>query len=388
MSVNTMDFNQVSTVLAEIHKQATGEEVLAPVNTSEFTTVAQKTILNGLDPVMGAITQLVSKTIFSIRPYNAKFGGLRVDSQRWGAITRKLSIADKPFADDARFELVEGESVDMYKVNKPNILQTNFYGTNVWQKDYTIFRDQLNNAFRGPEEFGDFMAMVTGNALDMITQANEELAKATLANFIGGKVAADNGVIHLLTEYNTETGEKFTKEDVMKPANFPAFVQWVYGRVENLCRMMTERTSLYQINVTGKEINRHTPMQRQKVYLNANVLSYISSRVLADKYHDNFVKFAETEAVNYWQAPDSPYSINVQPVYLNTNGTLITGKAGQVDDIFGVIFDEEALGYTVMEEYSATTPFNAAGGYWNVFHHMTRRFWNDFTEKGIILKID
>ena len=128
MSVNTMDFNQVSTVLNDIYEQASGQKSLAPTTPAEWVSVAQKTLAYGYDPVLNAITQVIGRTIFSNRPYSRRFAGLQVDEQIWGAITRKINIADKPFEDDARFDLVDGQAIDHYVVNKPNILQTNFYG--------------------------------------------------------------------------------------------------------------------------------------------------------------------------------------------------------------------------------------------------------------------
>ena len=199
-----MDFNQLSVVLNDLNEQVTGRKQLAPANTSEFVSVANTVLQAGYDPVLNAITQMVTRTIFAIRPYSRRFAGLQVDNQRYGAITRKLNIADKPFEDDARFDLVDGQAIDHYILNKPNVLQTNFYGANVYEKSYTIFRDQLDNAFTGPEQFGEFIAMVTQNSSDMVEQAHETTARATINNFMAGKIAANNGVIHLLTEYNTD----------------------------------------------------------------------------------------------------------------------------------------------------------------------------------------
>ena len=150
MSVNTMEFKDAAAILNNIRKQVTGETAIAPANTAEFISVANTVLRTGYDPVLGAITQMVSRTIFSIRPYNRKFAGIKMDSEQWGAIVRKLSVADKDFDNDVRYELVDGQSVDMYKVNKPLILQTNFYGMNTFDKSLTIFRDQLDNAFSGP----------------------------------------------------------------------------------------------------------------------------------------------------------------------------------------------------------------------------------------------
>lgn len=388
MAVNTMSFEDASAILNNIRAQVTGESGIAPTNTSEFVSVATTLLQAGYDPVLNAITQMVSRTIFSIRPYNRKFGGIKVDGDQWGAIVRKLSIADKDFDNDVRFELVDGQSVDMYKVNKPNVLQTNFYGQNVFEKNYTIFKDQLDNAFSGPSEFGRFMSMVVQNVSDMIEQAHESIARMTIANFIGGKNVARNGVIHLLTEYNTETGLELDATSVYAPANFGDFMRWMYARVATLTSLMTERSQIYQINVTGKEINRHTPFEYQKVYMYAPLLNGMNARVLADAYHDDFLEYADVEAVNYWQAIDNPMEINVTPSYMNESGNIVTGAAQDIKNLVGVIFDRDALGYTTINEWSATTPINAKGGYWNTFYHFTERWFNDFTEKGIILLLD
>lgn len=392
MAVNDLTFNQLSMVLNSIVQQATGQQAQQVTNTAEFVSVAQTALKTGYDPVLQAISQVLSRTIFSIRPYTRKFGGLMVSNQQFGNIVRKLNIADKDWEEDSRFELTDQNSVDMYKVNKPLILQTNFYGANVFEKSLTIFKDQLDCAFSNPDEFGRFVSMTMTNASDMIEQAHENLARATLANFIGGKISGDTAsVIHLLTEYNTITGLEtpLTAETVYQPANFKPFMQWVYSRVASLSSLMTERTQKFHINVTGKEISRHTPVNKQKVYLYAPARYQTETMVLADVYHDNFLRMADNETVNFWQSIDKPDEINVQPVYLQADGTLKSDDPPvNQKGIFGVMFDEEAAGYTVVNQWSAPTPFNSKGGYSNIFWHFTDRYWNDFTENGIVLLLD
>lgn len=386
--VNTMSFEDASAILNNIRKQVTGETPIAIEDATQFVSVATTLLQAGYDPVLNAITQMVSRTIFSIRPYNRKFGGIKVDSEQWGAIVRKLSIADKDWDQDVRFELVDGQAVDMYKVNKPNILQTNFYGQNVFEKSYTIFRDQLDNAFSGVAEFGRFMSMVVQNVSDMIEQAHEAIARMTIANFIGGKIAASNGVIHALTEYNTATGKSLTDTTVYDPANFNDFCKWLYARVATLTALMTERSQEFQINVTGKEINRHTPYEFQKVYMYNPFLNEMNARVLADTFHADFVEYADVEGVNYWQSIETPNQIKIKPNYMDATGSIVEGDETTVDKLIGVIFDRDAVGYTTIHNWSATTPFNAKGGYWNTFHHFTERWYNDFTEKGLVLLLD
>lgn len=392
MAVNNLDFNQLATVLNSIVKQATGQNTITPTNTSEFVSVGNTALLTGYDKLATGISQVLQRTIFSVRPYYRKFAGLEADSRRWGAITRKLSIVDKDFENATRFELVEGqEPPSMFSVRKPIVLQENFYGANIFDKAVSIYRDQLDQAFTGPDQFGEFLAMVMGNISDMREQAFENMARATIGNLIGGVIASGNTaqVIHLLTEYNDQTGLNLTATTVYQPANFPAFVKWVFGRVAEISAMLTERTTMYHTNVTGKTVARHTPYDRQKIYLYAPTRYQIESRVIADTFHDSYLRFADTETVNFWQSIQTPDSINVQASYLQADGTIGTAKsASTIANIFGVIFDEDAAGIQFFNEWAAPTPFDARNGYYNDWYHWTIRYWNSFTENAIVLLMD
>ena len=392
MAVNNLDFNQLATVLNSIVKQATGQNTITPTNTSEFVSVGNTALLAGYDKLATGISQVLQRTIFSVRPYYRKFAGLEADSRRWGAITRKLSIVDKDFENATRFELVDGqEPPSMFSVRKPIVLQENFYGANIFDKAVSIYRDQLDQAFTGPDQFGEFLAMVMGNISDMREQAYENMARATIGNLIGGVIASGNTaqVIHLLTEYKDQTELNLTATTVYQPANFPAFVKWVFGRVAEICAMLTERTTMYHTNVTNKTVARHTPYDRQKVYLYAPTRYQIDSRVIADTFHDSYLRFADTETVNFWQSIQTPDSINVKASYLEEDGTIGTAEsASTIDNIFGVIFDEDAAGIQFFNEWAAPTPFDARNGFYNDWYHWTIRYWNSFTENAIVLLMD
>lgn len=391
-SVNELNFNQVSTLLTSIVQQATGQKVLTPTNTSDFVSVATTALKNGVDPVMSAITQMVARTIFSIRPYSEKFKGLRVSSERWGNIVRKLNIADGAYIDDTSFALPEdGQSVDMYKLRRPNILQTNFYGANVFSIERSYFREQLECAFTGPEELSSFYSMVTGNIMDMIETAHENLKRATLSNLIGGIVSGggDEQKVHLLTEYNAKTGGKYTAVTIMAPDVYPDFMKFVYARIATVSALLTERLQLHHINVTGKAITRHTPYENQRLYMYAPTMYDSTARVIADTYHDTFLRYADHETVNFWQSVDTPDTINVTPSYLKADGTITTpSNAVSVPKVFALLCDEESCGMTVCNEWSATSPLNISGGYYNVAWHFTDRFWNDFTENAVVFTMD
>lgn len=390
-------FNDAAVLLNSIVSQATGRTGPVATNLQDFVSVGQTALSVGVDPLMQAISQVLSRTIFSVRPYSEKFGGLRADALKWGNHVRKLSVADSDWERDQRYYeaandfLDNGDTVDMYRINSPRILQTNFYGQNVVQRSVTIFRDQLNVAFSGPGELSQFVSMIMQNVSDQLAQARESTARMALANFIGGKIAAQaaglgtDHVIYLIDEFNRETSSSLTAATIYQPANYPTFVRWMYGFISTLSDKFTERTVNYQINVTNKLISRHTPKARQKLYISAPEYNRMRSEVLSVTFNDDLLRLGEFESVSYWQSPNSPEEINVTPAYMDNSGAIVNAAAQNVTNIFGVLFDDEAIMTQTVNSWSAPSPFNAAGGYTNTFWHQSNRYLNDFNEKGTVL---
>ena len=402
--MNTLDFNQSATVLTEIVAQATGKAVVTPVTDADFVAVGQLGLLAGYDNLLRAISQVLSRTIYKMRPYDAKFVGLQVSEQLYGNMTRKLYVADQAPQDDSRMALEPGKhNKDMFDVQKNTIVQENFYGYAMYERGLTLYRDQLNVAFSNAEEFGRFIAMLMQNTSDMIEQDHETFARNTIGALIAGRVAganaadpvAQDSVIHLLTEYNAATGKNLDGVTLYAPENYPAFVKWAYARVAAISSLMTERSSKFQTvleaDADGNErnINLHTPYSDQLVYLYAPDRYGIESRVLADTFHDNYLRFADTESVNFWQNINDPMKISHTATYLKKDGSLQTGAAPtEVDKIFGVIADRDAMGYTVMSTWSAPTPFESRGGYTNIWWHYTDKYWISYLEKSAVLLLD
>lgn len=388
-SPRVSNFNSAA-ILNDIVSQAKGKTSITAVSTADFVSVANTATGISTDQLLDAITQTLSRTIFSIRPYSRKFKGLYMDNLRFGNHTRKLNIADSDWDKDERYDLFDGSSVDDQIVRKPTVLQTNFYGQNIFSRQITIFKDQLNIALSSEDEFQRFITMVMTNASDQIEQAHESTARMTLANFIGGKVKGDaDNVIHLVTKYNDVAGTTLTADTVKQPENFVPFMKWATGYIKTVSDWMTERTQKFHINVTGKEISRHTPYNKQKLYLYSEELNNIDATVMSSIFNDSYLKMADHEKVGFWQNIDSPDGINVKASYMNTSGSVVSDTEGTAtSNIFGVLFDEEAVGITTYGEWSAPSPFNAKGGYSNIFWHFNDRYYNDFTENGVVFLLD
>ena len=151
--------------------------------------------------------------------------------------------------------------------------------------------------------------------------------------------------------------------------------------------LMTDRNTLFSSQLTNYSIIRHTPKSRMKFYLYGDLVNKINSEVYSSVFNPDFLKLVDFEKVNFWQSALNPSQINYKPVALKNDGTLISPGTMSIENVFGVLFDEDAAGYTTVNEWSQPTPFNARGGYYNQFWHFTDRYWNDFTENAIVFYV-
>lgn len=402
-NVNSNIIYQAGTLLADVVQQATGRKVLTANTPGEWTSVATTALQGGVEPILNTLANMWARTIFSVRPYSAKLRGLEMSADRFGMMTRKLSPVVKDPGDDAAYAWPvaydaaqtppsgDGNAVDMYAINKKNVLQTAFYGASVYQEYFTIFKDQLDGAFRGPEEFMAFNEMNLSDRSNSIETWKESIKRSILANAILS-ISVENAtgrVIHLLTEYNAATGLSLTATTVMQPVNFIGFARWMIARINTVSRLMSERSTMFQTTISGNAVVRHTPAQDLKVYMSAKIMDQMDAMALSLTYHDEYLKLADVEGVAYWQAIGTPESVTGTPTYTNTSGVVTTPNAAStVSNIVGLMFDRDALGMASILEETSITPFNARGRYWNNFYHNKVKTRMDMTEKMVLLCLD
>jgi hypothetical protein len=400
MAVNDLTFNQIATVLNSIVAQATGTASLTATDTSSFVTCGQMALKAGYDVLSTSVSQVLSKSIFSVRPYSEKLRGMEVSNQKYGNIVRKLSVVDQPFVEDDRFKITANQSVDPFNIlQKPKTVQENFMGANVYEAPLVIYRDQWDQAFSGPTELGQFVSMLMQNMTDRLSQARETCKRDTLVNLIGailGNYAADQN-IKLVTLYNAYLG--LTGQNVVtwadikgNPTHYQRFMRFAYAKIAAYADLLTERSSLYHVNVGSDVVMRHTPYADQRLYMLAQERYDMEAQVLADAYHDNYLNLADVETVNFWQSIKTPDTINVTPAYLvtaagATQGTIAKGNAVNKGGIFAVLTDRDACGITAVNEWADSIWNPRAGAsYW--YFHATWRYWNSFTENALVFTLD
>lgn len=387
--MNTLSVTDIYQVANSIVSQATGRTDITAYDASSFISVADIALKTAPDVLLGAISQVLSKTIMSNRPYTRKFRNLETDSITFGNHIRKLSIVDKDFEAEKTYDLVDGQAIDQQIVNKPEIIQMNFYGETVFCRYYTLFKDQLNIAFSNATELASFVSMVVQNCSDIIEQTHENLSRGVVANAIGSTIELNNSnqVVKLITEYNTLTGLSLTANTIYQPANFKPFIEFCYSTMATVSERLTERTVIYHNNISGSEVSRHTPKSDQRAWIYTPTKYQMEAMALSDVFNDKYLKLVPSETVNFWQSIETPDSINMTCGYTGTDGKQTTASVEQ-DGIFAIIGDRELMGVTTVNQWSATSPFNARGGYQNTFFHYTDKHYFDNSENAVVFLLE
>lgn len=394
---------QAATILNAVVAQQTGSAAVTPItNTADFIATAETALKTGRDPVLNAISQVWRNTVFAVRGYDNPLSTLRMTAERYGNATRKLSPEARTMEDDEKWlwpvaydagqtpPLGDGQSVDMWKIRKQKVLQTNFYGSLSYEQVYTIFRDQFDVAFTSPEEFVRFNSMCLTERMNDRARYEEAKARLLQLNLIGALLdeAQTDRVVHALTEYNTATGLTLTATTVMQPANFVGFIRWLYARIKTIVGLMRHSSEAFQTVLTGHTIYRHTDAENVRVALYTPIMEMVNSMVLSGLYNNDLMRLPTYEAIDFWQAIDSPQSIQITPVYTDAAGAEKVGSAVSNSTVIGLIHDRDAIGYSWIRPDTLVTPINAAGAYYNEFYHARFATLNDNTEKAVVICLD
>lgn len=402
MSANQMEIEDVYQFLNAIHAQVTGNAVLGAVSPENYISVASEIMQRGTDVVYDTLMNTIAKTVFSTRPYSRQFGGIIVDNLKWGGIVRKIQFGDTDAVADSAFSGLpaDGQSVDHFIINRGDVSETRYYGSAEYQDVMTVFRDQLINAFSGPEQLGSFIAAKANEINNKWVQWTEDLARGLVLNAFAAKLEiygpqfpTKRHVLHLITMYNTDTGSNVTLTDVIAGAQAKPFWEYVRAKIRTLQRGFTNRNVMHYENLQGHNIVRHTPYDKQKVYLSSYYMDLMETSTLTEAFNNDYLKYADYEGVSYWQSPLSPTSYKLQGwTYLNIAtgeySDYVAEDAVTSDVILGIVFDEDFMNINIKDTIVQNTPMNARGLYYNTWLTAHAQYCQDFTEKCCVLLLD
>lgn len=382
---------QIYGIVNEVAQQAMGSKTIAAVNDASLVALGN-TVLGSNDTknnFINALTDRIGRTIVSFRAYHSHFPDFERDAIEWGNILQKLKVAMPDAEEDQSYNLTDGTSVDMYKINKAKVNQLLFSTETPWQTHITVHLDELEKAFVDSSAMGAFISGMFGEVQNRIELAMENLSINCVNNYmaemIKRKTQRPSRVINLVTEYNTAMG--LTSDKALKPENAlntPSFLEYVVRRINTISSTMEYMTAgMYNDTAfaggdTQNTIySRHTPKSEQRMMLFIDLVNSLKTDVNSKAFNMKEVAIdIPFQTVPFWQSLQKPDEINIYPA--SGGSAIAQGK------VMGILFDREAMGTFKNKYTSLTSPINAAGKYYNVFYHMITMYYNDLTENAVV----
>lgn len=368
-----MDTTQLYTIVNEVARESMGTEDIDVIDTSSLVALGNSVLSSTIntEAFLNTLVQRIGKTIISFRPYTSKLTLLDIGDMEFGQIMQKTKTQMPVAIQDDTYNLVDGESLDMYVVSKPEVHQKLFVKRTPLAFMKTFQTKALKEAFLSAEAMGNFVASIYGEIRNAIELAQENLGRLTMANYMAN--ATTQQTYNLVTLFNGATGSSIATG--MTALQNEAFLRYALQTMKNVAYSMETMSTLYN---DGTE-QRHTPRQLQRIASIIQFKSALETQVDYAAFNDDYVKLASDIIVPYWQAAKSPLDISV---------TDEDGEEKTMENVVAFIHDRDALGTYRKEEEVLTTPVNARGRYYNTYYHIDNLYFNDYSENGVVFTLN
>lgn len=395
-------------------KQATGQQSITVIDSSSFVSAGETVLATGTENVINSLSLIIGRTLVAVRPYKAKF--LLINALNSGVYSnriRKISYYSKDAQASGMYNTqlytnlkegyTNGQNVvaenptstkSMWEQNQPIALEMNFAGSDTWDDSLTIYEKQLQVAFESEANFSQFMSgIMTEKSNDMESQ-KEAFNRMCVLNEIGMvyDMAEDRPMscVNLTKEYNTKYGTSYTSTE-LRTTYLESFLKFFVAYVKNISNYLEERSSNYHlsptktVNGTTYKLLRHTPKNRQKMFLYEPLFIEAKTNVLPSIFNPEYLDIKNYEPINYWQSIDNRSSVKITPsIYDKVSGEQKKGNKVDLDYVVGLLFDEDAMMIDYQFDGSYSTPLEARKLYRNIFWHYTKNAINDPTENAIL----
>ena len=401
------------TLINSLVKQATGQLTITATDVSSFISVGETLMQAGAENVLGSLSLLIGRTLVASRPYRARFGML--NALNTGVYThrmRKISFyADEALPSgawntDLYTNFAEGytsgdnggaSTKSQWEQHRKECLEVNFAGSSVWQYCITRYRDQLQQAFRGPDEFNEFIGGMLTEVANDLESEREAFNRMTFCSevakrfYLEGNSITKGCAINLTAAFNAKFNTTYNSAQ-LRSTYLKEFLAFMVATIKEVSDRMTERGTDYHdpyTNTAGQVILRHTPYDRQRIMLYGPLFRDAEAMVLPEIFRPEYLDIdRQFERVEFWQ---SNYNDTVRPQISMTSAYLdhITGEqtttgAISIEYLVGAIWDEDAIMTDLQLDSVDVSPLESRKKYYNTWYDFSRNAITDQTENMVI----
>lgn len=371
-----MTTEQIYGLVNTVNAEAFGHSALVVTDTSSLISLGNTVLSSSTntEAFLNTLAQRIGRTILRFREYRNKLGDMVLNDFEYGAILQKIKVHMPEAEQDESYDLIDGNTVDHYTIAKPSVDQKLFVTRTPYQFHITIQRVHLKEAFLSAEAMGSFIGIVFGEVRNAIEISLENLGRVTLAT--AAAEYSSSREVALVTDFNTEYNPTpaLTAAEALHNEEF---LRYAIMRMTNLIDMMQDASELYN---DGTMIT-FTPREDIRMKVVSEFQRRIESNVLYAAFNEKFVDIPEGyKTINFWQAAQSPYDVNITRPSDQTATT--------VNNVVAILYDRDAMGVYKIDEEILTTPVNAAGMYYNQYWHEKQLRFIDLSENGLIFTLN
>lgn len=371
---------------------------------SSFASVGESILASSLEDVINTLSLVASRDLVAVRPYRAKFRLMdSLDSGMFANRIRKISYYAKPATPTgaSNTQLFTNLAMDfdngqnptgtpptpqstesMWLQSAPVTWQSWFGGAVEWQYPYTLYENQLKQAFRSPEDWTEFLNGFLVSCANDIETEKESFSRTLLLNAIAGTydltASMPGSVVNLTTIFNTKFGTSYTTAQILQ-SHFDDLLAVFVSTFKTISDMMENRSILYHwspaktVNGVSYVLPRVTKKPDQRMMMISSFWNDAEARVLPAIFNDQYLKLDQFEKIDYWQNINDPTAISVTPAIpdVNTPSQQIAGTAVALDTVLGVLYDRDAIMVDFHLEDVSVTPKEARKHYrtvWNTIN--------------------
>lgn len=385
-----MDTNQIYAIVNEVNAEAFGSTDIDVIDAQGLVALGDSVLSSttNTEAFLNTLVQRIGRTIISFRQYRNKLSDMVVNDFEYGAILQKIRVHLTEAETDPAYALTDGQSVDPWTINKPDVEQKLFVTRSPYMFSVTIARKQLKEAFLSESAMGAFIGAVFGQVRNSIEVSLENLGRACIANMIGeftpatpsgGSATTLNHEVALCTLYNTARGYEEGDAGYVDDTNAlfdDAFLRFAVSTMKSYSDNLTDMSTLYNDGT----IESFTPREDQRLKVLSGFERALETVVQYSAFNEEMVRLNAFSTVNFWQSAQDKSYIMVERA---SDGAQVIKT-----HVVAVLYDREALGMYKKDEDVLTTPVNAKGLYYNTFYHQLELWFNDTSENFVYFTLN
>ena len=384
-----MEVKQLKDLVKKAVAQSTGAEI-ASLETATIVDMG-KDVLDGgsVENFTKSLINQLGKIVVETKSYTKGLPQFFVESWEWGSYLERVYPDILEYETNNSWDLVDKKEYPAHIFYKPNVQAKIFDELKTIETRVSFPEDYvIKTAFNSWGEMNTFVSGIQMSVENTIEVALEGIGEMLLTSAIAISDKATTTAVHLLTDFNAETGKNITNaQDALNDIDF---LRYAVRQIHMYRQRLTRMTKLFN----NGNVNTWTRGNDQKLVALSDLISALDTVLLANTYHDGKLSIGDYFELPYWQSPVS----DLTKFTLGDNSHIkisadLNNKLGigveeyDSKNAVALLYDYRAIGAT-MKNRRVSSEYTASGEFWTYYHKLDGNYIIDSNFPMIAFFID